>query len=226
METKKMNSRSNRRFLSAFQLPLTIILLIMVFSHPFPVAATDDPVRLKMRSGFERSYALEKEKRYTEAMNALQMLNMPNDYAVNLRLGWLAHHAAQYAQAITYYRTSQRLNPKATEPLWGLLLPLNAQENWAEAEKVYVSILALDPKNSSANYHLGLIYYYREDYAQAKKFLDVSLELAPFDYYSMLMSAWTRLFLGQTEEAAQLFDRVLLNTPDDASAKEGLARIR
>ena len=160
METKKMNSRSNRRFLSAFQLPLTIILLIMVFSHPFPVAATDDPVRLKMRSGFERSYALEKEKRYTEAMNALQTLNMPNDYAVNLRLGWLAHHAAQYAQAITYYRTSQRLNPKATEPLWGLLLPLNAQENWEEAEKVYVSILALDPKNSSANYHLGLIYRY------------------------------------------------------------------
>lgn len=40
------------------------------------------------------------------------------------------------------------------------------------------------------------------------------------------MSAWTRLFLGQTDEAARLFDRVLLNTPDDQSAQERLACIR
>ncbi|MBM3918425.1 MAG: hypothetical protein FJ344_02820 [Sphingomonadales bacterium] len=56
--------------------------------------------------------------------------------------------------------------------------------------------------------------------------MDISLELSPFDYYSILMSAWTRLFLGQTDEAARLFDRVLLNTPDDQSAQERLACIR
>jgi len=145
---------------------------------------------------------------------------------VNLRLGWLAHHAGQYVRAIAYYKAVQRIYPKATEPLWGQLLPLNAQENWIVAEKVYLSILALDPKNSSAIYHLRLIYYYREDYAQAKKFLGISLELSPFDYYSILMSAWTRLFLGQTDEAARLFDWVLLNTPDDQSAQERLACIR
>ncbi|MFZ9939696.1 MAG: tetratricopeptide repeat protein [Bacteroidia bacterium] len=202
---------------------LALFLLVLTSPH---VRGGDDPTQQKLRSAFERSYALEKEKRYTEAMNALQTLNQPNEYPVNLRLGWLAHHAGQYTQAVGYYKAAQKLQPKSTEPLWGQLLPLNAQENWIEAEKVYLSILALDPKNSSANYHLGLIYYYREDYAQAKKFLDVSLELAPFDYYSMLMSAWTRLFLGQTDEAARLFDRVLLNTPGDQSAQEGLARIR
>jgi len=200
-------------------------ICLFVFSS-LPAVAFDNPDRQKMLTAFERSYALEKEKRYTEAMNALQALNQTQEYPVNLRLGWLAHHAGQYAQSVAYYKEAQKLQPKATEPLWGLLLPLNAQENWIEAEKVYLSILALDPKNSSANYHLGLIYYYREDYAQAKKFLDVSLELSPFDYYSMLMSAWTRLFLGQTDEAARLFDRVLLNTPGDQSAQEGLARIR
>lgn len=208
---------------------LTRLLFLSLFfsmvTAPY-VRGGDDPVQQKLRSAFERSYALEKEKRYTEAMNALQALNLPNEYPVNLRLGWLAHHAGQYAQSIGYYKAAQKLQPKASEPLWGILLPLNAQENWAEAEKIYHSILVFDPKNSAANYQLGLIYYYREDYAQAKKFLDVSLELSPFDYYAMLMSAWTRLFLGQTDEAARLFDRVLLNTPGDQSAQEGLARIR
>ncbi|MFM8493036.1 MAG: tetratricopeptide repeat protein [Bacteroidota bacterium] len=204
---------------------LFIALVFSVIVSPH-ASGGDDPVQQKMRSAFERSYVLEKEKRYTEAMNALQTLNQPNEYPVNLRLGWLAHHAGQYAQSVGYYKAAQKLQPKATEPLWGLLLPLNAQENWTEAEKVYLSILALDPKSSSANYHLGLIYYYREDFAQAKKYLDASLELSPFDYYSMLMSAWTRLFLGQTDDAARLFDRVLLNTPGDQSAQEGLARIR
>jgi tetratricopeptide (TPR) repeat protein len=204
---------------------LFLTLFFSVTALPI-VRGGDDPVQQKTLRAFERSYSLEKEKRYTEAMNALQTLNQPNEYPVNLRLGWLAHHAGQYAQAVDYYKVAQKLQPKSTEPLWGLLLPLNAQENWIEAEKVYLSILELDPKNSSANYQLGLIYYYREDYAQARKFLDVSLELSPFDYYFMLMGAWTRLFLGQTDEATHLFNRVLLNTPYDQSAQEGLARIR
>jgi hypothetical protein len=38
----------------------------------------------------------------------------------------------------------------------------------------------------------------------------------------MLMTGWTRYFLGQKDEAKVLFDRVLRYTPQDASALEGL----
>ena len=116
--------------------------------------------------------------------------------------------------------------PAATEPLWGLLNPYLAKEDWLNAEKVYLDILKLDPKNSVVNYRLGLIYYYRKNYKMAQKYFDVALNLYPFDYDTMLMSAWTNYFLGKNSEAKVLFNKVLLYSPNDASALEGLALIK
>jgi tetratricopeptide (TPR) repeat protein len=81
-------------------------------------------------------------------------------------------------------------------------------------------------KNATASYNLGLIYYYRKDYVNAKKYFDVSLNLSPFGYNNMLMSAWTNYFLGNKNEATVLFNKVLLYSPNDKSALEGLSLIK
>ncbi|MCB9020463.1 MAG: tetratricopeptide repeat protein [Chitinophagales bacterium] len=116
--------------------------------------------------------------------------------------------------------------PVATEPLWGILKPYAAQNDWAKVEATYKNIIKIDPRNSVAHYWLGVIFYNRKDYTSAKKYLDVSLNLNPFDYDVLLMSAWTNYFLGNNSEAKTLFNKVLLSHPYDKSALDGLALIK
>jgi tetratricopeptide (TPR) repeat protein len=89
-----------------------------------------------------------------------------------------------------------------------------------------MSILSIDPYNSSVNYKLGLIYYYKPDYATAYKYFEKVVNMYPFDYYSSLMFAWTSYQLGKTREAEVLFNKVLLISPDDKSAFEGLSILK
>ena len=93
-------------------------------------------------------------------------------------------------------------------------------------ERETISILKLDPKNATANYNLGLIYYYRKNYVEAKKYFDVSLNQTPFGYDYLLMSAWTNYFLGNKSQASVLFNKTLLYSPNDSSALEGLSLIK
>jgi len=116
--------------------------------------------------------------------------------------------------------------PAATEPLWAMINPLTALENWNEIGKTYLIILKLDPQNVTANYNLGLIFYYRKDYVSAKKYFDVALNQYPFGYNNMLMSAWTNYFLGNKNDALTLFNKTLLYSPNDKSALEGLSLIK
>ena len=47
----------------------------------------------------------------------------------------------------------------------------------------------------------------------------------PFDHDALLMFAWTHFRLGKLREAEVLFNKVLMNKPDDESAAEGLELI-
>ncbi len=79
--------------------------------------------------------------------------------------------------------------------------------------------------NSKINYALGNIYYYQKKFVLAEKYFDLVISLYPFDYYSNLMSGWTKYFLNKKNEAKILFNTVLIISPTDKSAREGLALI-
>ena len=96
-------------------------------------------------------------------------------------------------------------------------------KKWSTLSGVYQKILKLDPKNTTANYRLGLSAYYSKDYITAKKYFDVVLGLYPMDYNALLMNGWTNYFIGKKTEAKILFNKVLMVAPTDSSAKEGLA---
>lgn len=175
---------------------------------------------------FSKSYAFQEQTNYDQAIATLNKVYSNSSYEINLRLGWLHYLAGNNAQSITFYKKASKVMPAATEPQWNMITTYTKTENWNAIEKLYLSILKLDPKNTSANYNLGLIYYYRKDYTTAKKYFDVALNLKPFGYNNMLMSAWTNYFLGNINHASILFHKVLLYSPNDASALEGLQLIK
>lgn len=177
-------------------------------------------------SAFSKSYEYESAQKYDSAINELTSVYTATSYETNLRLGWLYYLSAKYKESVSYYQKAIALMPAATEPKWAIINVYSKLENWTDVEKTYLGILKSDPQNASANYNLGLIYYYRKDYANAKKCFDVSLNLTPFGYNNMLMSAWTNYFLGNKNDAVTLFNKVLLYSPNDKSALEGLSLIK
>lgn len=177
-------------------------------------------------TAFSQSYDYEAIAKYDAAISSINTVYSATSYEINLRLGWLNYLAGKHKESISFYQKAISLMPAATEPKWAIINPYTKLESWNEIEKMYLSILKLDAKNSTANYNLGLIYYYRKDYFSAKKHFDVSLNLSPFGYNNMLMSAWTNYFLGNKSQASVLFNKTLLYSPNDKSALEGLSLIK
>lgn len=180
----------------------------------------------QLQNAFSKSYSLESEKKYGDAIAQFTPVYSESSYEINLRLGWLNYLKGENDKSISYYKICIALMPVATEPLRGIITPYSLKKDWVNVERTYKSILKLDPKNSIAHYWLGVAYYNRKDYTTAKKYFDVSLNLNPFDYDVLLMSAWTNYFLGNSSEAKTLFNKSLLNHPNDASALEGLSLIK
>lgn len=75
-------------------------------------------------------------------------------------------------------------------------------------------------------YRLGMVHYNRKEWLQAIRHFQKVVDLYPFDYDGLLMLAWTNLQLGKTREAKVLFNKVLLYSPGDKSALEGLELLR
>ncbi|MGY6648509.1 tetratricopeptide repeat protein [Wenyingzhuangia sp. IMCC45574] len=190
------------------------------------VCTTINAQNKEVLDAFARSYKHEKEKKYAKAISDFSKVYTVKSYEMNLRLGWLYYLAGGNKESLLHYQRADELMPASTEAKWAMITVYSSKENWNEVEGLYHKILKLDAKNAGANYSLGLIYYYRKDYVQAKRYFNVALDLTPFNYNYMLMSAWTNYFLGNINNASVLFNKVLLYSPNDASALEGLSLIK
>jgi tetratricopeptide (TPR) repeat protein len=179
----------------------------------------------QQRVAFRSSYASENSGDYQAAVNVLKAVYDESSYELNLRLGWLSFKSGEFKESEAYYRKAVTLRPYGIEARFGLVFPLSSMGNWTQVNAVYEEILSIDPNNSLANYRYGLLAYGRQDYAKADKLLSKVVNLYPFDYDSLVLLAWTRLRLGKTIEARALFQKALLNRPDDQSAQEGLSLI-
>jgi tetratricopeptide (TPR) repeat protein len=97
---------------------------------------------------------------------------------------------------------------------------------WDDVVAQYTALLKIEPKNSTVNYKLGVIYYNRKKYTQAYALFEKVVNLYPFDYDGLLMFAWTNYRIGKLPQAKLLFKKVLLLSPNDNSALEGLSLIK
>jgi tetratricopeptide (TPR) repeat protein len=202
---------------------LKISIATLFTCATFCIQAQDNKV---LSNAFKQSYDYEATKNYDAAINTINSMYSETSYEINIRLGWLNYLSGKFKESIMYYQKAIELMPAAIEPKWGIIYPYTKLENWTEVEKNYANILILDPKNATANYNLGLIFYYRKEYVLAKKHFDVSLNLFPFNTNNLVMSAWTNYFLGNKNEATVLFNKALLCSPNNKSALEGLSLIK
>lgn len=197
-----------------------IIACILIPSTVF--SQSQDPII----NAFQESYILESDGHYAKASESLRKVYTADSYEINLRLGWLVYQAGNMNESISFYNRAITLKPYAIEARFGIALPYSAQGRWDDVLTQYNKILEVDPQNSMANYRLGLIFYNRAQYERAEPFLEKVVNLYPFDYDSLLLFGWVKFQLGKTREARVLFNKVLMHTPNDPSALEGLSLIK
>jgi tetratricopeptide (TPR) repeat protein len=198
---------------------IKIIVFFLTYIISFSTNAQDDE---KIRTAFSKSIEQETAKQYDKAILTLQNVYVETSYEINMRLGWLCYINNKIDESIVYYKKSTKLKPSSTEALWGLASPLSIKQKWVELNDTYIAIIKNDPKNSLANYYVGLYFYAEKNYAKAKTYFDVSLDLNPMDIEVCRMAAWTNYFMKNKELSIQLFNRVLIMNNTNPSALEGL----
>jgi len=177
-------------------------------------------------SAFKKSYALEKKGEFKKAAEEIKKVYDAKSYEINLRLGWLDYQAGLFTESASYYQKAVDLMPYSEEAKFGLIYPKAALGKWSEVINLYNKILANNPNNTTANYRLGLIYYGQKNYTKAYKYFNKVVNLYPFGYDGLLMLAWTNFQQGKLREAKVLFNKVLMYSPNDKSALEGLSLIK
>jgi len=200
-------------------------LMMVVLTCIMP-AALKAQEKSALNEAFSASYTHETKAEYSKAIEVLKKVYNETSYELNLRLGWLNYEAGQFTQSAAYYNKAIDLKPMSIEARLGFALPASSVGNWNQVITRYNEVLKLDPNHYTVNYRLGSIYYGRKDYQTAFKYFEKILNLYPFDYDAMLMTAWTYFQLGKMREAKVLFQKALLNRPGDSSATEGLGLIK
>lgn len=180
----------------------------------------------QVQSAYKSSYTNEAKGNYTAAIADVQKVYKADVYEANLRMGWLYYGAHNYSSALEYYQKACDLRKFSVEARLGYIAVANAAKLYDKAYLKYEEILKIDPYNSVANYWVGMNYYTVKKYDVAVKYFELVVNMYPFDYDANHMLGWTYLNLGRAGEAKLLFEKALLNRPDDASAKDGLSRCK
>jgi len=171
---------------------------------------------------FAHSYTNENNGDYTKAIQNLKKIYNKDSYPINLRLGWLSYSKGDFTNSIAYYTKAINIMPYSIEAKFGIIYPAIAVANWTLVENTYKKILEIDPKNYLANYRLANINYGKKHYKSADYFLEMIVNLYPFNYETIILYAWNNLKLGKTKQAHLLFNKALLLSPNDISAMQGL----
>lgn len=195
----------------------------MIVFSAFQLNAQDNNNQVSV---FSSSYTYEASGEYTKAVDILKKVYDESSYEINLRLGWLTYQSGLYTESVAFYNKAIALMPLSIEARLGYVLPASAAGNWDQVITRYNEILKLDPNHYTVNYRMGLIYYGRKDYQAAFRYFEKIVNLYPFDYDAILMLGWTDFQLGKLREAKVLFQKALLNRPQDSSATEGLGLIK
>jgi tetratricopeptide (TPR) repeat protein len=177
---------------------------------------------VRKKDAFQKSYIQEATGDNAGAINTLKEVYDEKAYEVNIRLGWLTYLSGNFTESRAYYNKAVSLMPYSIEAKLGLVYPLSAMGSWSEVINQYEKILEIAPNYSMVMHRLGLIYYGRNDFENAKKYFEKVVNLWPFDYDALTMLGWTYFRQNNTREARVLFQKALLNTPNGTSAIEGL----
>lgn len=147
----------------------------------------------------------------------------PLSYPDLMRIGAVARHAGDLANAVNLYRRAAQLAPRDPAPfvaLGGVLLRMGKVN---EALLAYNSALARDPKNPAAlrGQAEAFLRTGRPELALAP--LGKALALAPQNPRLLLLLGVAKDHMGQHAEAQQIYRRARLLAPADGALASDLA---
>lgn len=205
-----------------FKEELSLLDALRVQSTPTtdPTLAADSGFRDALRQSCES----EAKQDYAGAIRLIveQYNAHPQDYLLNLRLGWLYYLSGDYRNSAQYYYEAIQRSPRSTEAGLGYLLPLLAQARYPDAESFARQILQGHPDNYYANWRLAIALRWQAKYAEAEKVLARMLELYPADVALRTEMAQIKLSQNDRPAAKQLFTEVLAIDPNNALATRQL----
>jgi len=170
------------------------------------------------------SFDAEQGGDYDKALEytALILKDADNYYLPNLRMGWLMYLKKDYKRADRYYRKAAQLSPGAISSLQGIMNCANAVGARERETKMAKAILMLDPMNYNANLRLAELYYEGGNFQVAGSYYRKLLALYPEDFKVANGVAWCYLKEGLTQQAAMIFNNILVVRPNYLQAKSGL----
>jgi len=197
-------------------------LLSVVLISQILILALNGQSDARIQSAFAESYKAELGSNYGIAVSEIKSVYQAGSYSMNARLGWLLFLSKQYTESISYYEKAIVLKPNCIEARFGLIKDHNALENWGKVKDQYEAILKIDDQNTTSLYWLGVLLYNRKEYENAEVNFEKIVNLYPMDYGSVIMLAWTKLYLGKKDQARLYFNQALILSPNDASAAAGM----
>lgn len=176
-------------------------------------------------SVFTKSYEFESAKNYTKAIETLNTVYSTDNYAINLRLGWLHYLNGEYIKSQMYYKKAITNSNNSIEARLGYIYPASKLENWDNVLQTYIEILKIDPNNTYANYWIAYTYYLRNDFKTALIHIKKNLSLYPFDFDSNLLACSIYVGLGDIVNAKKCISTALLINPSSEEAKELMKKL-
>ncbi|MBI5630656.1 MAG: tetratricopeptide repeat protein [Elusimicrobia bacterium] len=170
------------------------------------------------------SYAAEAGRDIAGAMKVMRSVEETegDSYIYRLRMGWLAYLGGMWNESIAQYQNAAKIAPEAIEPLQGLLLPLAAAGKTAEISRAHEMVLAIDPNNYKSLSQLAWINYQAKDYKKAVKYYARIIKLYPTDVEMLLGLGYSLKLEGDRGGSERVFKQVLMLSPKNARALEGL----
>ena len=182
----------------------------------------EDPAWIQ--KAYHKSFHYEQTQNYDYALKVLQPVykSYPNQYTINLRLGWLYYLSAKYANSIYHYNLVIKIAPVAIEPKLGLMLPQLAQERYGDAEQNAYQILNIDRYNYYANSYLIQALKKQNKTDTALAVVEKMLALYPTDVSLLVELGNLYLIQNKINKANFIFNDVLTLDPENLTAKSVL----
>lgn len=106
---------------------------------------------------------------------------LPEDYFLNVQLGWNYYLVGKYANALYHYDKALKKNPWSFEPRMGFYNIYMARMDYQLAETACREILKIDPINYYGALYLSRALTAQAKYGEAKQVLTYILSFFPSD---------------------------------------------
>jgi tetratricopeptide (TPR) repeat protein len=173
---------------------------------------------------YQQSYDLEAQGKNDAALGALDGLppSLKQSYVASFRRGWLLYRLGRHEEAVASYAKATAAQPSSIEAKVGRLAPLIALRRWNDLEAGAREVLREDPRNYTANIRLAFALYNQGRYGEAEAAYRGLSAAYPSEGDVRGGLGWSLLKLGRTADAAAVFSEVLVFSPRNALALDGV----